>query len=252
MVSSDRPPAGTGSTAGRENRAHRQREELNVGTAVREALLDGGGAVAGAVDGAGRVIGHVKCHRVDTHASTQARREGGGRERRCTHPVSPSSLTLSHTLRATSQLISVCFSSVALAARRREWRRGELWFVDVGRGGGGVGAGSPTTSSYGLAGRPNMASRRVSRVWPWAVPRSRGGGATSSWRWGRVTSRRGRVQTGGSRWADGRCEAAACASLAVRAGSTQRWAVHERRAPPLLLLLVISSRVNTALASLGG
>ena len=51
---------------------------------------------------------------------SQAEKRGGEGRRRCTHPVSPSSLTLSHTLRATSQLISVCFSSVALAV----WGRG--------------------------------------------------------------------------------------------------------------------------------
>jgi hypothetical protein len=45
-----------------------------------------------------------------------------------THPASPSSFTLSHTVNAVSQFISVCFSSVALSVRtdRREERRDQV------------------------------------------------------------------------------------------------------------------------------
>jgi len=87
--------------------------------------------------------------------------EGRREERekgRCANPVSPSSFTLSHTVNATSQFISVCFSSVALAEHTHTRK---LWFSEEKVGAMRKGRGErerniPIISSYGFEGLPNI------------------------------------------------------------------------------------------------
>lgn len=74
-----------------------------------------------------RVSGTVSHDRIrDQSSFRRAAREEGARSG--TYPASPSSLTLSHTVNAVSQFISVCFSSVALSVitDQREERRDQV------------------------------------------------------------------------------------------------------------------------------